>query len=59
MNISSFWPGWMRPERNNSSSMMYGDAEPVLPLVVRFVNQRSRGMSRPARARLSSVGWMK
>ena len=34
-NIRSFWPGLIRPERNSSSSMMYGEAEPLAAIIER------------------------
>ena len=55
-NINNLCPFWMRPEWNNSSSMMKGEAEPVLPFCAKLVNQFSRGMFSPAAATPAAAG---
>ena len=45
---SSRWPGSRSPLWASSSIMMNIEAAPVLPRVVRLVNQRSCGTSKPA-----------
>jgi hypothetical protein len=50
------WPRCKRPEFSNSSSMMKIEAEPVLPLVERFVNQRWSGITKFSAASSSAIG---